>query len=89
MKSRTVDAQTFTNQGPRISAGPQRYAPTKGAETADLRFIFAVCVAAFLVVALVARVLRVRWLAPEKSGGTLLDEARSAAGMVVEFVSMN
>lgn len=89
MKSRTVDAQTFSTQAHRMTASPQRSAMSKGAETADLRFIFAVCVAAFLMVALVARVLRVRWLAPEKSGGTLLDEARSAAGMVVEFVSMN
>jgi len=89
MKSRTVDAQTFSSQPHRGRAVPQRSALTKGAETPDLRFIFAVCVAAFLVVAVVARVLRVRWLASEKSGGTLLDEARSAAGMVVEFVSMN
>jgi|LauGreDrversion4_2_1035121.scaffolds.fasta_scaffold29063_4 hypothetical protein len=89
MKSRTVDAQTFSNQTHRVAAVTPRSALAKGAETADLRFIFAVCVAAFLVVALVARVLRVRWLASEKSGGTLLDEARSAAGMVVEFVSMN
>jgi len=89
MKSRTVDAQTFPNQPHRVATSPHRSVMTKGAETADLRFIFAVCVAAFLVVALVARVLRVRWLASEKSGGTLLDEARSAAGMVVEFVSMN
>jgi len=89
MKSRTVDAQTFSNQAHRATAIPQRTAMSKGAETADLRFIFAVCVAAFLVVALVARVLKVQWLASEKAGGTLFDEARSAAGMVVEFVSMN
>jgi hypothetical protein len=87
MKSRTMDAGAFT-----VGASPQKTAANplvRGPDTADLRFIFAVCTVAFLAVAVLARIFRVRWLGPERTGGTLLGEARSAAGMVVEFVSMN
>lgn len=55
----------------------------------DLQFIFAFCVVAFFIVACVARVARRQWLVAVADGQSPLAEAKSAAAMVVEFVSMS
>jgi hypothetical protein len=68
---------------------PPRGAPLRSRGAGDLKFIFAVCVVAFFVVACVGRLSRRHLLPTEPGRLSLLEEARSAAAMVVEFVSMS
>jgi len=75
-----------------LAVAPQaraREMPLRKASARDLQFIFAFCVAAFFIVACVARLARRQWLPSSAVGQSPFAEAKSAAAMVAEFVSMS
>lgn len=88
-----MKADMFANEGAAVitMAHPaeRKRVHTHAHCTPDLRFIFGVCVVAFLMVGVLSRLVRLRWLPGTRQGATLLEEARTAAETVVEFVSMN
>jgi len=88
-----MKADMFANEGAAVITmtrpAERKRVHTHAHCSPDLRFIFGVCVVAFLVVGVLSRLVRLKWLPGARQGTTLLEEARTAAETVVEFVSMN
>lgn len=88
-----MKANMFANEGAAVitmpAAAARKRVPAQAQCSRDLRFIFGVCLVAFLIVGLLSRVVRLKWLPGTRQGTSLLEEARTAAETVVEFVSMN
>ncbi len=88
-----MKADMFANEGAAVitmtAPAARKRAHTHAHCSPDLRFIFGVCVVAFLLVGVLSRLVRLQWLPGSRQGTTLLEEARTAAETVVEFVSMN
>jgi hypothetical protein len=84
MKAQTLGGKPASLIAPRSMAQGTRREGNR-----DLKVIFGICVAAFFVVACVARVLRWDWLATGAARMSLAEEARSAAATVVGYVSMS
>ena len=88
-----MKAERFANEGAAVMnmtpATVRKRVPGHGHCSRDLRFIFGVCLVAFLVVGMLSRLVRLQWLPGTRQGTSLLEEARTAAETVVEFVSMN
>jgi hypothetical protein len=88
-----MKADMFANEGAAVitMAAPaaRKRVHTHAHCSPDLKFIFGVCVVAFLLVGVLSRLVRLQWLPGSRQSTTLLEEARTAAETGVEFVSMN